>query len=247
VGYPSGIQTFTTKSAGQTIQPADINTPQTEITAIETGILNGFQHGITVAVAGITQSASTGSNNFAGPSTFAGDVVFTGAVTANSFAGPVTFSSGVTVSTGLVRQNSLPAWSVYANGAVAVANGSSGGLQWTAQDFVRGNVSHNTGVASSAVTVNSTGLYAVSFNSKWHSGANPRLSLTVRLGAADLLTHYAGDSDATVPDTGIAFHGVIRVDSTGVLSVVYHETNAASTLGSGTVPDAARFMGHFLG
>ena len=44
MGYPSSIQTFTAKSAGQTIQPAHVNDLQTETTAVETGLLTGLAH-----------------------------------------------------------------------------------------------------------------------------------------------------------------------------------------------------------
>ena len=39
--YPGAVKTFTTKSAGQTIQPADVNDLQDEVNAIESGLLNG--------------------------------------------------------------------------------------------------------------------------------------------------------------------------------------------------------------
>lgn len=42
MGYPTSIATFTTKSIGDTIQPAHVNALQTEITAIETALINGF-------------------------------------------------------------------------------------------------------------------------------------------------------------------------------------------------------------
>lgn len=71
MGYPGSITTFGTKNAGDTIQPAHVNDLQTEVTALETGLLSGLQHPLAVAVGGITQSASTGGNSFAGPSTVA--------------------------------------------------------------------------------------------------------------------------------------------------------------------------------
>lgn len=39
--YPTAVKTFVTRNAGDTIQPAHINDVQDEITAIETGLLNG--------------------------------------------------------------------------------------------------------------------------------------------------------------------------------------------------------------
>lgn len=42
--YPSSIITLATHNDGDTIPASDINTPNAEIVAIETGLLNGFQH-----------------------------------------------------------------------------------------------------------------------------------------------------------------------------------------------------------
>lgn len=42
--YPAGVVSFTTKTAGQTIQSAHINTIQAEITAVENALLNGLAH-----------------------------------------------------------------------------------------------------------------------------------------------------------------------------------------------------------
>jgi hypothetical protein len=42
--YPAGVVSFTTKTAGQTIQSAHVNTIQAEITAIENALLNGLAH-----------------------------------------------------------------------------------------------------------------------------------------------------------------------------------------------------------
>jgi hypothetical protein len=164
VGYPSGIQTFTTKSAGNTIQPADVNGLQTEVTAVETGILNGFQHGITVAVAGITQSASTGSNNFAGPSTFAGDVVFTGAVTVNSTFTPT--PPAVRLSNSVDQGVSNNAWT---------------GLSWDTEAYSFGGL-HSTATNSSRITFpGSTGIYHVGATVAWSNGVSTGGDRMVRI------------------------------------------------------------------
>lgn len=39
--YPTAVKSFTTKNAGDTIQPADVNDLQDEVNAIEAGLLNG--------------------------------------------------------------------------------------------------------------------------------------------------------------------------------------------------------------
>jgi hypothetical protein len=165
VGYPSGIQTFTTKSAGQTIQPADINSPQTEITAIETGLLSGFQHGITVAVAGITQSASTGVNSLAGTlqvtggSTFSSNVNIVGTLLANGSSGSTSqFLRGdmtwadpqaVVVAAGLTGSTTQ------------IANGSTAAVTWPTQVFATNSSIHSTATNPERLTPQSTGVYAL--------------------------------------------------------------------------------------
>ena len=44
--YPSAVKTFTTRTLGDVIQAAHVNDLQDEVTAVETGILNGFAHAI---------------------------------------------------------------------------------------------------------------------------------------------------------------------------------------------------------
>lgn len=61
--FPTSVKSFTTKIAGDTIQPAHINDLQAEVTAIETSLLNG---GYTTAADGVafpaTQVASADAN-----------------------------------------------------------------------------------------------------------------------------------------------------------------------------------------
>jgi hypothetical protein len=47
--YPGAVKAFSTKSAGDTIQPAHINDIQDEITAIENALLNGITHSLFLA------------------------------------------------------------------------------------------------------------------------------------------------------------------------------------------------------
>lgn len=92
--YPGSIKSFSARSAGQTVGSAHINDIQDEISAVETGLLSGLAHAVTISTGGLT--VSTGSVNIGGPSSLA-TVQVNGAST---FAGAATFSSGVTVSSG---------------------------------------------------------------------------------------------------------------------------------------------------
>lgn len=72
--YPTADPSFTTKNAGQTIQPSHINDAQDEIVAIGSGLRGTLQHGVTLA--------ADKSLNVGGNSTFSGSVVCSSVVTA---------------------------------------------------------------------------------------------------------------------------------------------------------------------
>lgn len=52
MGYPTSVNSFTTKNTGNTIQAAHINDLQTEVTAIETDLLTAFPSGAAPSGAG---------------------------------------------------------------------------------------------------------------------------------------------------------------------------------------------------
>lgn len=87
--YPTSAKTFTTKNAGDTIQPAHINDLQDEVAAIENGLLNGD--------APLQSSNSTFANlSVPGLSTFTGDVTMSGTLTVNKIVSTSITVSGVT-------------------------------------------------------------------------------------------------------------------------------------------------------
>lgn len=268
MGYPNATYSPSPKTNGQTIQAAWFNDPDNEIVAIEDGLRTGLQHGLTVAVAGITQSASTGSNNFAGPSsmatlqvngasTFAGNVVFTGTVTLPglTFSDPATFSSGAIISTGVIRQNSLPMFNVWSSATTARAGGSSAaGVNFNSQDYVRGSIEHSTGVSSSQVHIGTTGVYSIAFHGSVASAANdsPTALLTLWLNDATALLQAMV---SPIPSTGpidpmtISARQDVRIASSGYLTLVATASSGAGTLtfGSPSALTGLRLMGHFIG
>jgi len=66
--YPTSVKTFSTKATNDVIQAAHVNDLQDEVTAIETGLLNGLQHHLTFLTGGgnitfpATQAASADVN-----------------------------------------------------------------------------------------------------------------------------------------------------------------------------------------
>lgn len=256
MSYPTSITSFTTKQDGVDYpQVAHINGLQTEVTAIESGLLSGLQHPLTISIGGITQSASTGGNTLAGPSTLAslhvtGGSTFAGPVTfAAGFADPVTFSSGAVISTGVVRQNSLPSWNVSVSTYVAVGAGSSVGLAFDTQDVVRGNIAHSTGVNSSRIAITSTGLYALQYHGRYQTDGAGSTAVVIHIrqnDATNLLTYLKGA--ASTGYFTADFGGLVRIADACYLTVVAVSPGAGgSTHGSSATSEAARFTGHFLG
>jgi hypothetical protein len=269
--YPSGVFTVPTRVIGQTIQASWFNDPNAEVTAIEDALKNGITHPVTIAGAvtistgGLT--VSTGSVNISGPSsvatlqvngnsTFAGNVVFTGTVTLppTTFPNVVTLSSGAIVSTGIIRQDSLPMFNVWSSATTTRAGGSSAaGVNFTSQDYVRGTVEHSTGVASSQVHIGTTGVYRVCLHGLV-SGPNdsPTATLTLWLNDATSLLQAVA---SPVPSTGpvgpltLATHQDVRIASTGYLTLVAAAAGGAATLtfGSTSHLTGLRLMGSFLG
>lgn len=114
--FPSSVKSFTTKLAGDTIQAAHINDLQDEVTAVETDLLNGFQHHLlfTDNTYDIGQSGATrprhlylaqnatigGTLGVTGNSTLSGTLGVTGAATLSStlgVTGATTLSSTLAV------------------------------------------------------------------------------------------------------------------------------------------------------
>lgn len=87
--YPTAVKTFTTKNAGDTIQPAHINDLQDEVVAIEQGLLGG--------VSPLQSSNSTLANlSVPGLSTFTGNVKMDGTLTVNKIVSTSISAAGVT-------------------------------------------------------------------------------------------------------------------------------------------------------
>lgn len=83
--YPLAVKTFTTKNAGDTIQPADVNDLQDEVNAIEAGLLNGTARlnssASTVASLSVIGGSTLATLSVVGNSTVGGNLIVTGAAT----------------------------------------------------------------------------------------------------------------------------------------------------------------------
>lgn len=201
MGYPTSVQSFATKNAGDTIQPAHINDVQTEVAAIENGLLNGLSHALTVSTGGLT--VSTGSVNIGGPSSVAtlqvnGNSTFAGSATVSSnfgvggqstFTGPVTFSTVVTfhASQTFGTGTRAPMVRLTHSAKQDIANNQWTGLSWDTETF-DSTAMHSTAANSSRILLNSSGLWAITGQVEWNTstgqfGVNVALNDTSVIGS----------------------------------------------------------------
>jgi hypothetical protein len=255
--YPAADPSFTTKQDGVDYpQAAHINDLQGEVTAIGSALRATLQHnlaatgGLSIAGGSTLTTVQAGASTVAslqvtGGSTFAGAVTFGAGL---SFAGAVTLSSGAVVSTGVIRQDSLPMWNVFHSTHVAYGSGSSVGVIFDSHEFVRGNIEHSTAANSSRVTINTTGVYhvIVAGRADVPSGQAGRFYLNLNDTTA-LLQHRYVNNISNAKEWGLSFSGLVRIASTGYLTVVNVSSNGGSTVGSSSPQDAIRFSGYFVG
>lgn len=136
--YPGAVKTFATRSAGQSIDPGHVNDLQDEVSAIESGLLNG-----TAPL--VASNATLNGLQVTGTSTFTGDVVFTGTVSGIGTATPPT----VKVNNSADQQMSSGTWT---------------GLSWDTEEYDSTGM-HSTASNSSRLTfAGSTGIYNVGFS-----------------------------------------------------------------------------------
>jgi hypothetical protein len=184
--YPTGVSAFTTKNAGDVIQPSHINGLQDEISAIEDGLLNG--------TAPLTSSHATfPSVQVNGNSTFVGSILCSSQVTVPNQPAFNLFStvaySGIAASTVSVsfEQEALDQGGFHSTGAnpdrVTVPTGSSG-LYWLHGAVFFLNYGHSGALA---VTKNGTRIVGNQIFASSIAGQTCRVDLLARLDAADVL------------------------------------------------------------
>jgi len=214
--YPTGVYSPAAKANGQTITAAMFNDPESEIIAVENGLLNGLQHGLTIATGGLTVSTGNtvlGQNlSVAGASTLA--TLQAGASTVGTFvAGASTLASlhvtGASTFAGTVQFTgtflpTLPRVVLTHSTRTAVAAGGVVVPSWDTEIVATAGM-HSTASNSSRITFSeSTGWYRVGASIPY-SGASSgvhairfRLNDTSGIAADQSYTAAAGLMDGTL-------------------------------------------------
>ena len=182
--FPNSVKTFTTKNAGDVIQPVDINDPQDEINAIEDGLLNGKaplnSSNSTFHALSVTAGSTLATLQVTGDSTFAGNVVITGTLT----GGGVIASAACKLSHSTFQQMNSGAFLV---------------LNWDTE-VLDAQGMHSTSANSSRITfAASSGLYCVGANLVWNTVASGSYSIRFKLNDGDGI---AGHSEAAAVTGG---------------------------------------------
>jgi hypothetical protein len=205
MGYPTSVQSFTNKNSGDVVQPSHVNDLQTEVSAVETGLLNGLSHAF-AANAGFQSSNSTVAN-----------LTVNGTLqSSNSTVNALSVSS---LSTFAYRPF-MPPPDVF-RGSLAAGTSSHSNttraINWVTDDILTNSSMHSTGTNPERVTPQSTGVYRFNLNAQVVSveGADVDFALRVEdssgatIGLAILQSSIVGGN---VPPTwGVS--GMKRFDS----------------------------------
>lgn len=261
MGYPSGIPTFTVKSAGQTIQPAHVNDLQTEVTALATDLINGMT-GPFIANAGFKSSNSTvGALHVAGDSTFASSTM---AISTQTYIWPssratagdvltVASTSGSTATLQWQPTQTRPVCLVRHSAVTELAQNVWTGLNWDTED-ADANGMHSTSANSSRITfAHSTGTYHVGLNVQFGPSAGSTFQHIGMIRLNDTIGVVAGhtfypDGSAEEP---LSINGLVQVGSTTdfVTARVFAGTGSTNRIQDSTASTISgpRFWAHKVG
>lgn len=221
--YPTSVQTFATRNAGNTVEGEHVNTLQTEVNAVEDGLINGLQHRLIVSTGGL--NVSTGN------STIGQNLSVIGTST---FVGLVTFP--------------VPTVRVSHDADQNVANTAWTGLLWNRETYDAQGM-HSTATNSSRLTfAHSTGVYHVGASVEWN--ANATGSRMIRLVINDSTNMAAAGMIGDGLPSGVAHpqsaSGDWRVASTADYATVQVWQNNTSTgsISSGAGGHPLTFFAH---
>ena len=159
--YPSAVISFTTKNAGDTIQPSHINTMQDEITALEDGLLNG--------TAPINSSRITAPSAQIANCTISSLTVTSFTFPTNSTLTNVSITGDSSIAGDLYVTKRPPSARVSQSATVQFANNTETCLSFNTQTSVYPASMHSTTTNSSRLTAPSSGMYLISGHVLWNT------------------------------------------------------------------------------
>lgn len=201
--YPGAVKTFATRSNGQSIDPSHINDLQDEVSAIESGLLNGtaaLNSSATVvaslAVTSSTLSVSTQTYIFPADRPTAGQVL-----TAASTSGSTTTLGWA--ANGAVNTNYLLLRTATEQGIADVTETT---LNWLTETDPAGFHSTASNSSIAVVPTGSSGLYQMTANVRFKNSANVS-AVYLYLDGAEVARSIRSDAsggDATMSLTHLA-------------------------------------------
>jgi hypothetical protein len=238
--YPTGVFSPAAKNTGNTIQAAHVNDLDTEVAAVENGLLNGLAHALVISTGGLT--VSTGGARINGPSSIAGTVQVTGnstitgslSVSGNStFDGNLTVAGTLSLAGGTVVGGRIPSARVSLASVLQINTGLTfAGINWTTNDYDSTGL-HSTSANSSRILLTSSGLWAFG-GQVVHESQISTVRLSVRVLANDnqALTSYErnGQVENSSGTLALPVNGVfLATDTTAYLTVQTRFTGGSAT------------------
>jgi hypothetical protein len=241
--YPSAVKTFTSKSAGDTIQATHITDLQDEVTALEDGLLNGTapinSSRITAPSAQITNCTITNLTvtAFAFP---ANSTLTNVNVTGGSTLASLNVTGGSTLADLTVTANPLAA-RVTNNADLNTANGSTTRLTFNTQTFASAGM-HSTTTNPGRLIAASSGMYLITACVSWNASASTsgyrRLRILIDGSSIVAQDTRNGDGDG-LGATHQSVTTIYRFASSGGYAEVEVQQNSGSTLSVRPVGDTS--------
>lgn len=238
--YPSAAKNFTVKTdgTGQFINAAHVNDLQDEVTAIETGLIDGLAHDVKPTV-GATNTKDLGvagavwrDLNLGRNAAVGGTLGVTGNTTLGGtlgVTGAATFSAGISAA-------AQPRCSAYADAAQSVNDSTDTYLTLNQEDYDVGTmhdlVTNNTRVT---VPVGGGGLYLIRGGTSFAADADGYRELFLRKNGTTKMTAVRYPSAGGAVTTGVEISQVLVLAAGDYLELgVAHTAGAALDVGSAT-------------
>ena len=241
--FPTTNITFASRSAGQTIASAHVNSLQEEVAAIEDGYLNGTAR-LNAGASTLASLSVTGGSTFGGAMTFStGLTISAGGLTVStgntslgenlSVAGNSTIG-GSLVCSSVVTAAAQPRVIVRTSNTLTTSNESTA-VSFIIQDTTVGGM-HSTSSSPQNVTVPHTGLYLISATT-WYAqpAGNGERILRVKQNSTTI-ARASFESGTGTPHGTLNVSDICELVANDVITVTLDGSGQATTFGSTSSP-----------